>query len=364
MSSAPTEAADGPPAAPAAPVAPPPSPARPRGGRPWLALLVVLALVAAGFVAWQDARRRDDALRLDVAQRLQAADAAIAQSRAKDADLANDLRDAQAKLALLEARIAESQSQQAALETLYRDLAPSRDDLALNEIEQILVLASQQLALAGNVQAALVAVQLADAKLGRLERPQWAPLRRSLARDIDALKAVPFVDVAGISAKLDQGLTVIDLLPLAKDERLPAPPREAPAAADNPWLRFLRDTWTDMKALVRIEVSDRPAAPLIAPEQSYFLRENLRLRLLSARFALLSRDDASFKADLDAANKWLRQYFDVRTKPVQALSATLTQLAATPMPGPLPDLSRSLDLVRTQKTARDRGLDRTTPSAR
>jgi len=320
--------------------------------------LVVLALAAAGTLAWQDARRASDALKLDVAQRLAAADAALAQSRAKDADLGNELRDAQAKIALLEARIAESQSQQAALETLYRDLAPSRDELALNEVEQILVLASQQLALAGNVQAALAAVQLADAKLSRLERPQWTPLRRSLARDIDALKAVPYVDVAGIAAKIDHALASVDALPLAKDERLPAPPRDKAPAADTPWTRFLRDTWADLKSLVRIEVSDRPAAPLIAPEQSYFLRENLRLRLLSARLALLARDDASFRADLVGANAWLRQYFDLRTKPVDALSATLAQLAATPMQSALPDLARSLDLVRTQRAGRDRPSER------
>ena len=320
--------------------------------------LVVLALAAAGTLAWQDARRASDALKLDVAQRLAAADAALAQSRAKDADLGNELRDAQAKIALLEARIAESQSQQAALETLYRDLAPSRDELALNEVEQILVLASQQLALAGNVQAALAAVQLADAKLSRLERPQWTPLRRSLARDIDALKAVPYVDVAGIAAKIDHALASVDALPLAKDERLPAPPRDKAPAADTPWTRFLRDTWADLKSLVRIEVSDRPAAPLIAPEQSYFLRENLRLRLLSARLALLARDDASFRADLVGANAWLRQYFDLRTKPVDALSATRAQLAATPMQSALPDLARSLDLVRTQRAGRDRPSER------
>jgi len=349
-------------AADAAPVpsAPPPRPAR--RVAPWMLAVVALALVAAGVVGWQDARRRSDALRLEVAQRLTATDAALVQSRTKDADLGNELRDAQAKIALLEARIAESQSQQAALETLYRDLAPSRDELALNEVEQILVLASQQLALAGNVQAALAAVQLADAKLGRLERPQWAPLRRSLARDIDALKAVPFVDVAGIAAKLDQAQAAIDPLPLAKDERLPPPPREAAAAAaDPPWLAFLRGAWTDIKSLVRIEVSDRPAAALIPPQQSYFLRENLRLRILSARLALLARDDKSYKADVAGANAWLREYFDLRTKAVESLSATLAQLAATPVSGEVPDLTRTLDLLRTQKAVRDRGADRVSP---
>ena len=111
----------------------------------------------------------------------------------------------------------------------------------------MLVLASQQLALAGNVQAALAALQVADGKLARMDRPQLVPLRRSLARDMDELKAVPFVDVAGISAKLDQAIATIDNLPLAKDERLPAPPPEAPPVNEPSWMRFLRDVWADAK---------------------------------------------------------------------------------------------------------------------
>jgi uroporphyrin-3 C-methyltransferase len=318
----------------------------------WLAITIALLLVAAGAWAWLDARRDHQAFRTDVARRLGATDTALAQAKATNADLANALRDAQAKLDLLESRIAESQSQQAALEALYRELAPSRDELALTEVEQVLVLASQQLALAGNVQAALAALQLADAKLGRMDLPRLTPLRRSLARDMDELKAVPYVDVPGIAAKLDSALAAIDALPLARDERLPPPAPAAPATEEAAWMRFVRELWADVKTLVRIEASDRPPAPLVTPSQAYFLRENLRLRLLAARLALLSRDDKSFKVDLAAANTWVGHYFDTRTKPAQTMSATLTQLAATPMPAAMPDLSRSLELVRTLKMAR------------
>src|SRR5437899_11603890 len=230
------------------PVAPasgnPPRAKAPPATRGMLAA-VALVIALAGVVAWLDMRHDNQALRTDVAQRLANTDAALTQAKTTESDLSNQLRDAQAKVALLEARLAESQSQQAALETLYRELAPSRDEIALTEVEQVLVLASQQLALAGNVQAALAALQLADGKLARMERPQLVPLRRSLARDMDELKAVPFVDVSGISAKLDQAIAVIDNLPLAKDERLPPPPSEAPPANEPSWIKFLRDIWAD-----------------------------------------------------------------------------------------------------------------------
>src|SRR5207244_9018496 len=216
----------------------------------------------------------------------------------------------------LESRLAESQTQQAALEALYRDLAPSRDEWALTEIEQVLVLASQQLQLAGNVQSALAALQLADSKLQRLDRPQFAPLRRALARDMDRLKAVPFVDVQGLGLRLDQAIASVDALPLALEERLPASPTPPPPQNEASWPRFLRSVWQDLRQLVRIENPDRPEAPLLSPPQQYFLRENLKLRLLAARFDLLFRDQVTFRADLGAANAWLRHYFDTRAQPV------------------------------------------------
>ncbi len=319
-------------------------------------LVIALALVAIAVAAvgWWDGRQAQSAMRLEVAQRLTAADGALAQAKARESDLGNELREAQAKLALLETRLSESQTQQASLEALYRELAPSRDELALNEVEQVLLLASQQLSIAGNVQAALAALQLADAKLSRTDRPQWVALRRSLVRDIDKLKSLPYVDVAGMAVKLDQAIAAIDSLPLARDERLPTPAPATPPADESAWRRSLREAWTELKSLVRIEVADRPAAPLVPPNQQYFLRENLRLRLLTARISLLSHDESGFKTDVTAASAWLKQYFDMRTKPVQTLVAGLTQLAATPMPAELPDLAASLTAVRSLKATRER----------
>jgi uroporphyrin-3 C-methyltransferase len=327
---------------------------------PALWILVLLA-IAAGVYAWYTQSRDTQVLRGDIAQRLTAADAQVAQARARESDLANELRDAQAKLALLEARVAEFQSQQAALEALYRDLAPSRDELALSEVEQILVLASQQLSLGGNVQAALAGLQVADAKLARLDRPQLGPLRRALARDMDKLKAVPYVDVAGISIKLDQIIDNLDALPLAKDERVAAPAESSEPANESAWQRFWHSAWNELRSVIRIEVSDRPAAPLVTPEQSFFLRENLRLRLLSARLALLAHDERSFKADLAAARSWMTQYFDRRNAHVQSTLATMSQLSSIAMPTEIPDLTASLDAVRALKASIERAQASGTP---
>ena len=70
-----------------------------------------------------------------------------------------------------------------------------------------------------------------------------------------------------------------------------------------------------MKQLVRIQIMDKPDVALLSPSQAYFLRENLKLRLLSARHALLARDGPSFKADLDASMDWISRYYDNKSEP-------------------------------------------------
>jgi len=326
----------------------------------WMLIGVGVLAVVAVVAFWLDGKRTQQSLRMEVAQRLAGIESSTQAAGRAQTQLATDLLDAQAKITLLEARLAESQAEQAALEALYRDLAPSRDEIAISEIEQVLLVASQQLQLAGNVSSALTALQLADTKLQRLDRPQFVPLRRALTRDMDRLKAVPYVDIVGMSLKLDQGLAAVDALPLAMDERVPPPaPDKAAAPADeSPWRRFLHDLWGDAKQLIRIEVADRPAAPLVPMAQQYYLRENLKLRLLTARIALLARNDASFQADLSAVDAWLKQYFDTRAKQVQALQATVRQLAASPMPGETPDLSRSLEALRVLRLGQDRAPGR------
>ena len=173
---------------------------------------------------------------------------------------------------------------------------------------------------------------------------------------MDRLKAVPYVDVSGLALRLDQAIAAVDALPLALEERVPAPQPEPPAKDEPAWRRSLREVWQEFRQLVRIENLDHPEAPLLTPPQQFFLRENLKLRLLSARIDLLSRDQANFRADLAAADRWLRRYFDTRAKPVQSLLTLLGELKATNMATELPGLAGSLDAVRVLQLAREKRL--------
>lgn len=319
-----------------------------------LALLLALAVTALAAWQWYDARKRFDELRQDMARRLAEADAQGRETRSLAGQSRDELRDVVARIGQLEARMVETQNQRLALESLYRDFSGSRDQWVLAEVEQALLISNQQLQLAGNVKAALTALETADARLARLDRPQLTALRRVISQDIERLRAAPYVDVVGMALRLDNVMTGVDALPLAMEERpLPAN-NSAPPASGSFWANLWHETIQDLRRMVRIQNAEKPEAPLLSPEQAFFLRENLKLRLLGARLALLARDETSFKTDLGAASDWLQRYYDTGSKPVDAALSTVKQLAQSEVDIELPDISASVDAARNLRIVRER----------
>ncbi len=331
----------------------------------WLLIgLIVVVALAVGL--WLQAASRLDHTEREFARRIQ--DDGVASRAAQT--LAMQVQDQSvanaAKIGALEARVADSQSQQASLEQLYTDLARTRDDWALAEVEQILAVASQQLQLAGNVQGAIIALQNADQRLARTERPQFIVLRRAIAKDLERLRALPAVDIAGNALRIDTIIGMVDNLPLLSGER-PAPSQDdgparedaqpGPASgwyerwqaqfrhvADNVWQRFAQ--------LVRVRDVREPDALLLTPNQAFFVRENLKLRLLNARLGLLARQEATFRADLARAQEAIQKYFDVRSRQTQAALALLKQIQGANTVIDVPTLSDSLVAARNVKGQR------------
>jgi uroporphyrin-3 C-methyltransferase/uroporphyrinogen III methyltransferase/synthase len=364
----------------AAPAAPPPAepriPERPvmgSGGlfaKPQNIAIIALAVLLA-LQTWST-HSRFTRLREDVARTLQKDNA----SNAETAQLVRETQEAakqlQVKVGVLETRQSEAQSQQAALQQMYQDISKNRDEWALSEIEQVLSTASQQLQLAGNVQGALIALQNADRSLSRSDKPQFITIRRAIARDIDKLKALPQVDQAGIALRLDNVISQIDTLPLLSDEKPaePSAPRRvkeaalpkatgsaAPAAAlslgqrmTETWRNWSHEMWDDVRQLIRVRTVDTPEALMLSPSESYFVRENLKLRLLNARLALLSRNEGTFRDDLNSAQETVTRYFDTKARSTQAAQGLLRQVQANNVTIEVPDLSESLNAVRNYKS--------------
>lgn len=340
-----------------------------------LALLALAGVLLLSWFVWQSSERIETT-RQDLSRRLADGDMVQRDAQANAKQNREALDALQAKVGALEARAAEMQSQQLALDSLYQEFSRGRDDRLLAEIDQEVALAAQQLQLAGNVEAALIALQGAEARLAKSAQPQFLPLRKLISRDIERLKSLPGADVPGIALKLDAILNVVPGLPLAFEQRpaptvqrksettaalaaTPVPENDPPAitpafnwqALVQTWLA---DVWRELRHLVRIERIDRPDPGLLAPREIFFLRENLRLRLLTARLALLARDGRTFQSDLKQAEQWLDHYFDTRAASVQEAQAALKSLARLEVMREPAELNETLSALRNFKLARER----------
>ncbi len=328
-----------------------------REGPGVIAILALgLALAAGAFSGYQWLREggNDAALRLELAGRLADMEARNKEAVMRTVQAAAALKEAEIKLGVLETRLAESQSQQIALETLYQELSRSRDEWIIAEIEQSVLLASQQLQIAGDVRAALIGLENAETRLQRMDQPRYSALRRVLSRDIERLKALPLIDVYGASARIDDVFAAVEKLPLAMDARArPEAQSSAPVAAELPaWERWVRGMWQELRQLVRVQRVDQQDAGLLAPEQAFFLRENMKLRLLGARVALLARDTKSYQADLRTALIMLERYFDIHDSAVLAAAASLRKLQTTTVRVDAPDLTDTLEALRKLRVSR------------
>ncbi len=315
-----------------------------------LAVLVVIFLWQ-----WLDGHRAINDMQQQLAKKIAEMDGTSKANQMLLTQSQDEVRELSAKVALLETRYAEAQNQRAALEILYNDLSVSRDETALAEVEQMLLIAGQQLQLSANVKAALIAMQSADTRLQRMDRPAFNGLRKAVSQDMDKLRALPSVDITSINFQLDKLMSAVDELPLVYQQRASSEVITQAAAPrdETAWQKLLREIWQEARQLVRIENTGKAEIPLLPPNQEFFLRENLKLRLLSARLALLSRDEDSFRQELKTAQHWTARYFDGKSSEGARMLAGLKTLAASSINIELPDISPSLQAVRNYRLTRE-----------
>lgn len=317
-----------PPVPPDPPAAPPVAPKASDSPRSWalVAAVVFVLSVLAIALAWR-AEQRVGSLEQELVRRQQESAAQAAEARTLARQAQDSMRDAVAKVALLEARVAEVAIQRTQLEDLIQSLARSRDENLLVDVEAAIRVAIQQGAITGSAEPLVATLRQADERLARYNQPRLEGVRRAIARDLERVKAVGTTDIAALTIKLDETMRMIDDLPLLasaesrRETRTAAPPPPAAASAPPGRLQLpqaWRDTWrgawdrvwAEVRSLVRVTRIDQPDALLLEPQHAFFLRENVKLRLLNARLALLSRQFATAQADLIVVQVALERYFD------------------------------------------------------
>ncbi|MGD9775167.1 uroporphyrinogen-III C-methyltransferase [Diaphorobacter sp.] len=252
-------------------------------------------------------------------------------------------RETSTRLAVAEARVNEVALQRSQLEELMQSLSRTRDENLVVDIEAAIRLAQQQAQLTGSLQPLVAALKSASQRVERAAQPRLAPVLRAMQHDLERLERASVTDTAGLLGRLDDLVRQVDDLPLlgrvaqasamrrkAGAEPAPASAPPADAASKPGWQIGLQRAWEGLldetRGLMRVSRIDHPDAVLLAPDQAFFLRENLKLKLLNARLGLLARRMDSARADLTAASGALEKYFDPASRRTQNAAAAMQQL--------------------------------------
>ena len=337
------------------------APVKSSSGSQWLPIAAGVLSVAALGLAWQSMSRQQS-LEQELVRRQELVQTNAGEAKAAAKASQELTRDTAAKVALLDARLAEVALQRGQLEELIQSMSRSRDENVIGDIEASIRVALQQSSITGSAEPLVVTLKLADERLLRYKQPRMEGVRRAVARDLDRVKSVSVVDVSTLTIKLDEVVRLLDELPLTVNAERVAEAKPAseeprlkpgngrplkalanaedkpPTAADGEFAQWwwaakkgVRETaaaaWVETRSLIRVTRIDHPEAALLAPEQAFFLRENIKLRLLNARLALLSRQFETAQADLRDSQEMLNRYFDLRSRKVQVAGDLLRQVA-------------------------------------
>lgn len=292
----------------------------------WGSAAVALAALALSAMLWQKLLRMQEQL----ARQSTDAGQVSLEAKAWARQAQDSATETAGRLGLMEGRLAEVALQRNQLDALIQTLSRSRDEQLLVETEATLRTAQQHAALTGSTEPLLVALQTAQQRLQRAALPRLAPVQRAIEKDLERVRSQAVLDLPGLLQKLDEAVALSDALVWANQPR-PAAEGAVPRSGPEPgWPQWALQLWRQLsdpvRGLVRLQRIDQPEALLLAPEQSFFLRENLKLKLLNARLGLLARQIEGVRADLLGARNAVARYGDPGARKNQQLLQLLDQV--------------------------------------
>jgi uroporphyrin-III C-methyltransferase len=325
-----------------APATPSPTPSRLKA---YALPVLVLALLLAVVIMWQKLEHAQNQL----ARASTDATSFAMEARASAKNAQDTVRELSTRLGVTESRIAEVSLQRTQLEELMQSLSRSRDENMIIDIDSALRLAQQQSQMLGSTEPVLAALRAAEQRIRRAAQPRLAPVARAIAKDMDRLKTARILDIGQASLSLDEVARMVDEMPLAQDPPAltPSTPRAVTATTVSAMLGWGERFWQEVRGLVRVSKIDSADAALLSPSQGFFVRENLKLRLLNARIGLMSRQLAGASADLKSSQQNLARYFDPNAKTVQVARERIAQIQSLLLNSELPRLDDTLAALAT-----------------
>lgn len=229
--------------------------------------------------------------------------------------------------------------------------ARSRNDWLLAEAEYLMRLANQRLTLEQDLNSAEAMLTNADKIIAEINDPGLTEIRQALASEILSLQQVNHLDYQGLFLKLDALIASLDKLQQSSFIRKDTPEQppentEVVTEQQNKFMAIWSNIWKDLKQAVLIRRLDKPIEPLLAPEQDYYLKQNLRLMLEQASLALIDKNTLIYQSSLNKAAAWIDLYFTQDDPQTAVLKRTVTEMSSLKIDQELPDISKSLRLTK------------------
>ncbi|MCI2965332.1 uroporphyrinogen-III C-methyltransferase [Shewanella sp. N2AIL] len=198
-----------------------------------------------------------------------------------------------------------------------------------SEAEYLVNMAGRKLWLEKDPRTATDLLKSADETIAAMNNPALLPIRKALAKDIAATASIKTTDIDGNVLALDALIEQLDKLPLNRTDAEADAPEDTRITGDlNDWQSNLGKTWkalTQDFITIRHKTADAPA--LLAPEQQWYLVENIRHKLLQSQLALYRYDRAAYHQSLMMARKWIQTYFDTQDHKTAEAIAEIDKLA-------------------------------------
>lgn len=345
-------------------------PARVESGRSiWptlLSLLLIAALAGTGYAGWRLWQQRalteetvaaQDTLLRRLSRQLGDAQAELQQLRQRQGDVAEAARRNTDTLGALQSRADDAD---ATLNRINTTIQGGRNRAQLVAIEQLLLIANERARLARDARGAIDALSLAQDRLGSLAEPQLFAIRESLAVERSALQALPNVDLEASALSLSALIRRAPQFP--QRSRTPeqsavvdnGPSRDLKPAGDSAWSRGWASFREVLGAVFILRRNDKPVDRLLPPEQEALVGQLLLMKLETARAALLARQTGVMRAAIEDVETFLDDYYRSDDPAVLGSRAELDRLQGLDLNPPLPELGRSLGLLRAYLDATPR----------
>lgn len=345
----------------------PPHAARPAAPAwTWLSLIIGAVGLGCSVMLWQ----KVDGMQEQLARQAADASSQAAEARTLARESQDLVRDASAKLSVMEVRVNEVNLQRAQLDTLVQNLTRSRDETLVVDIESAIRMAQQQTQLTGSTEPLVATLQSSIKRIERAAQPRLVPVQQAMERDLDRLSQSAVTDTSSLLARIDDVIRMIDDMhvqnsaPVAHEHRQPqrntANTAQPPASESTSpgqwawWSQWGQKIWhatrEEASELLRVSQIENMDAMLMAPEQAFFVRENVKLKLLNARLAVLARQYDAARADIGAAQTTLTKYFDNNARRTHQAQAVLAQLQSHMQTSKQPVLDETLTALSTAAT--------------